>query len=448
MQARQILSVEKPPLVFPEPQSKGLWGAIRRFCWGLHGLRAFKIIVNLLIIINMIITAIPLTYHEKIELYLGFDMTNIFLMIIMWAFVLECAIKMVAVTPKVFFRIFWYKYLLAVSVLSVTAWFFETIGVSPVVWRAIGRTVTVARMFRLIPQIKPILTFTEALVYSTRDIISILPVLGVLIIAYSYVGKYLFGSIKYHEYITPQMNFRRFSSSLFVLLNALTLDGWTVLMRGCGLGTGLSTAHACTVEEGFNDCGSRLATPFWMSYYIIASYIILTMVIVIVLCNFTVGYGQNQTDALVPQEDIQDFKQVWEEYDTTNSGKIRFTDLANLLRRLKEKENILGFDPDMDRFMFFRPVQQKLLELSDPMQGGRRLAFEHCLLVLALFSLDSDYLTHEEQHDVISSIRSAAAARIQAWYRMTADKIQHKDKLDAPMDVISLTEKDTLEDSH
>ena len=74
-------------------------------------------------------------------------------------------------------------------------------------------------------------------------------------------------------------------------------------------------------ENGYRGCGSWLAITFFMSFEVIAGWLILNLTIAAVIDGL--AEAQADDDRLFRTADIEGFLERWQEYDHYATGSIR-----------------------------------------------------------------------------------------------------------------------------
>ena len=82
------------------------------------------------------------------------------------------------------------------------------------------------------------------------------------------------------EFLDESRNFSTFGNAVLLLLQCITGDGWSGLMGDC-----LVQPPFCDRDAG--DCGSWLAVPYFVSFQVIGSFVLLNLLVAVILENFT-----------------------------------------------------------------------------------------------------------------------------------------------------------------
>ena len=136
--------------------------------------------------------------------------------------------------------------------------------------------------------------------------------------------------------LSEDRNFETFGNAMLLLFQCLTGDGWSALMDDLLI----NEERGCDPSITPTDCGSPLATPFFISFTVIGSFVFLNLVVAVILENFT-ALGSIDP-AQVSAGDISDFKEVWAQFDPDADGLIPARDLPALLTILKPPLGLMG----------------------------------------------------------------------------------------------------------
>ena len=127
--------------------------------------------------------------------------------------------------------------------------------------------------------------------------------------------------------LTDDRNFNNFGSALLLLFQVLTGDDWAAIMSDCRASP---ESSSCTVAEG--NCGTAAAIPYFVSFQVLGSFVMLNLVVAVILENFTTLGNVNPN--LISSNDIANFKEAWAEIDPDANGLAPISDLVNVLNTL------------------------------------------------------------------------------------------------------------------
>jgi len=177
------------------------------------------------------------------------------------------------------------------------------------------------------------------LVLSIPALINVGALLGLVIFMYCVLGMNLFTYVMHGEALNETRNFETFTNAFLLLFQCLTADSWSAIMADAMVGE----ERGCELspEDGSpSDCGSQLSLPFFISFMVIGSFVMLNLVVAVILENFT-SLGNVRTD-LVSPDDITDFKEAWATYDPDADGKIPAKKLPELIQSLPPPLGLQG----------------------------------------------------------------------------------------------------------
>ena len=108
----------------------------------------------------------------------------------------------------------------------------------------------------------------------------------------------------------------------------MTGEGWRLIMNDLKV-----NPPYCTNANGQSDCGSSLAsTAFFVSYVILCTYI-LTNLFVATILDY-VSFGILKGNAILSDEHLDKYQEVWSEFDKKATGFIPIHHLWEFLDRL------------------------------------------------------------------------------------------------------------------
>ena len=168
-------------------------------------------------------------------------------------FIVEAAIKMIALAPRPhrYFRDGWNIFDFMVIVFSLVP--------ATGQFAMIARLARLLRVVRLISAIQDLRLIVAALVRSIPSVIHVFMLMSIVVYIYAIMGYHLF-----HEH-DPD-NWRNLGVSLLTLFNIITLEGWTELMY--------------TAMERH-----PLAWIYFVSFVVIGTFVVINMFIAIIINN-------------------------------------------------------------------------------------------------------------------------------------------------------------------
>ncbi len=84
-------------------------------------------------------------------------------------------------------------------------------------------------------------------------------------------------------------------------------------------------------------CGTDFAFPYFISFFVVCSFLILNLFVAVIMDNF--DYLTRDWSILGPHH-LDEFVRLWSEYDPDAKGRIKHVDVVTLLRKISPP---LGF---------------------------------------------------------------------------------------------------------
>ncbi|KOO32786.1 sodium channel protein type 9 subunit alpha [Chrysochromulina tobinii] len=230
-------------------------------------------------------------------------------------------------------------FLVSISAVDQFAPLLLTVLPVPPTMLRVLRVMRVLRVLRLVKELKGLRDLVMTLVISVPALFNVGCLLGLVMFMYAVLGLNVFTYVQHSGAISADRNFESFGNAMLLLFQCLTGDGWSEIMddsmiteeRGCD-------PHPA--DGSPSDCGSKLALPYFMSFTVIGTFVMLNLVVAVILENFTSLGSVNPN--LVSPDDIQDFKALWATFDPDANGLIPAKFLPALVKQLKPPIGIMG----------------------------------------------------------------------------------------------------------
>jgi hypothetical protein len=269
---------KQPPLTMPRPP--------RHPCllilFELLTSKCFEHFMTIVVVSNVLTMA--LRYHgmeEHPDQYAAYQfMVHSFNMV----YYSECALKLLAFGIDGYFSIGWNTFdfaLVLVTLCDALGLLSLLLAFSPNVLRCIR---VAPRIMRLIKTNQGLRDLLWTLVLSAPGLSNIAMLLALVTFIYAVLGQQLFAFVLLGNGLNDQRNFRTLGSSYLLLLQALTGDSWSMVMEDAMAGP----ERGCDPERVPTDCGSVAAIPFFITYTIVGTFVLLNLVIAVILENFSV----------------------------------------------------------------------------------------------------------------------------------------------------------------
>ncbi|KAI8464917.1 MAG: Ion transport protein-domain-containing protein [Monoraphidium minutum] len=272
-------------------------------------------------------------------------------------FITEAIIKVVGLGWANYWKVGWNRFDLLLVASSLADMLVSLIGganVSALKIQKVMRLLRLARVVKLVRGMKGVRSLFGTLIVSMPAFWNVGALLGLLFYIYAYIGTLLLGTVKHNEGINEHANFERFWMSLLTLLRLATNDDWTNLFAGCRV-----QPPYCDPAAG--ECGTWVAIPFFLSFVLLVSIVMLNLFTAVIIENFE--KQQEQEAWRLNPHALEEFVELWSEYDD-GTGSIDPQNLEALLLRLPPP---LGLGPGAEG----KDVLRFVFDLDIPLVQGR-----------------------------------------------------------------------------
>ncbi|CAF4924585.1 unnamed protein product [Pieris macdunnoughi] len=363
--------------------------------WWFVTSQPFEYAIFVLIMINTITLAMK--YHNQpVEYSKALDMLN---MIFTAVFALEFIFKLAAFRFKNYFGDAWNTFdfiivlgsIIDIVVSQVNELKNQGSGLprTHVVKESSIPSINFFRLFRVMRLVK-LLSRGEGirtLLWTFIKSFQALPYVALLILMlffiYAVVGMQVFGKIAIDDEtpITRNNHFQTFPQAILVLFRSATGEAWQDIMMG------VSPDPDVKCDENYRDegeegtssesCGSVLAFPYFISFYVLCSFLIINLFVAVIMDNF--DYLTRDWSILGPHH-LDEFIRLWSEYDPDAKGRIKHLDVVTLLRKISPP---LGFG----KLCPHRVACKRLVSMNMPLNSDGTVLFNATLFAVVRTSL-------------------------------------------------------------
>jgi hypothetical protein len=219
--------------------------------------------------------------------------------------------------------------------------------------------------------------------------------------------------------INEHYNFQNFGNAVVLLVRVATMDNWLQVMQACMVAPN-DDPRSCSYAR--DDCGNVGAIPYFITYIIVVSIILLNLFVAVIIETFEKTHSQEEWK-LSPQA-LEQFVALWGQYED-GSGSISPKDLEDLLIKLDPP---LGLGPNANT----KDVLRFVYDLDIPLVKGRvpfhKTAFELVKRVSQSKIPDGqvkkqlDKLTHHffkniKEEDMLNFSTAVVVERVQKRWR-------------------------------
>ncbi|CAH1378096.1 unnamed protein product [Tenebrio molitor] len=348
--------------------------------WWFVTSRPFEYAIFMLILTNTITLA--MRFHGQDKMYESvLDTLN---MIFTAIFAMEFVFKLAAFRIKNYFGDAWNVFDFIIVLGSFIDIVYQDVnpgGTKLQISSNFFRLFRVMRLIKLLNKGEGIRTLLWTFLKSFQALPYVALLIVMLFFIYAVIGMQMFGKIENVNSETPinrNNNFGSFFQAVLVLFRSATGEAWQDIMLACA-----DTENAkcdSRVELKPTDskyCGSDIAYPYFISFYVLCSFLIINLFVAVIMDNF--DYLTRDWSILGPHH-LDEFIRLWSEYDPDAKGRIKHLDVVTLLRKISPP---LGFG----KLCPHRVACKRLVSMNMPLNSDGTVLFNATLFAVVRTSL-------------------------------------------------------------
>ncbi|XP_017056513.2 voltage-dependent calcium channel type D subunit alpha-1 isoform X1 [Drosophila ficusphila] len=239
------------------------------------------------------------------------------------------------------------------------------------------RLFRVMRLVKLLSKGEGIRTLLWTFIKSFQALPYVALLIVLLFFIYAVVGMQVFGKIALDggNAITENNNFQTFQQAVLVLFRSATGEAWQEIMMSCSAQPDVK----CDMKSDTpgEACGSSIAYPYFISFYVLCSFLIINLFVAVIMDNF--DYLTRDWSILGPHH-LDEFIRLWSEYDPDAKGRIKHLDVVTLLRKISPP---LGFG----KLCPHRMACKRLVSMNMPLNSDGTVLFNATLFAVVRTSL-------------------------------------------------------------
>ena len=342
--------------------------------WWLITSQGFEYLIFFLILTNTITLAMK--FYGQPQYYT--DALDVLNVIFSFVFAVEFVLKLFAFRFKNYFGDPWNCF----DCIIVLGSFIDiTYGqISP---GSKGFSINFFRLFRVMRLIKllargeGIRTLLWTFVKSFQALPYVTLLIMMLFFIYAVIGMQVFGKIALDPdtEIHRNNNFQTFFQAILVLFRSATGESWQEIMMACANFPEVMCDMAS--EDAGKTCGVDFAYIYFISFYILCSFLIINLFVAVIMDNFDY---LTRDWSILGAHHLDEFIRLWAEYDPDAKGRIKHLDVVTLLRKINPP---LGFG----RLCPHRVACKKLVAMNMPLNSDGTVMFNATLFALVRTNL-------------------------------------------------------------
>ncbi|XP_044589495.1 muscle calcium channel subunit alpha-1 isoform X8 [Cotesia glomerata] len=344
--------------------------------WWFVTSQPFEYTIFTLIIINTITLAMKF-YNQPDPYTHALDVLN---MIFTAVFALEFVFKLAAFRFKNYFGDAWNVFDFIIVLGSfIDIVYSEVNPGSNIISINFFRLFRVMRLVKLLSRGEGIRTLLWTFIKSFQALPYVALLIVMLFFIYAVIGMQVFGKIALDNETTiyRNNNFQTFPQAVLILFRSATGESWQNIMLDCSNRPGEVKCDPKSDERTSNGCGNDIAFPYFISFYVLCSFLIINLFVAVIMDNF--DYLTRDWSILGPHH-LDEFIRLWSEYDPDAKGRIKHLDVVQLLRKISPP---LGFG----KLCPHRVACKRLVSMNMPLNSDGTVLFNATLFAVVRTSL-------------------------------------------------------------
>ncbi|XP_068624737.1 muscle calcium channel subunit alpha-1-like [Battus philenor] len=252
----------------------------------------------------------------------------------------------------------------------------QTIGLKYITFFRLFRAM---RLIKLLSRGERIRTLLWTFIKSFQALPYVALLIVLLFFIYAVVGMQLFGRVEFSDTISRNNNFRTFGGALMVLFRSATGEAWQDIMMSLSPNGAEIPGESVrcistnsTAETTDEVCGTALAFPYFISFSLLCTFLIINLFVAVIMDNF--DYLTRDWSILGPHH-LDEFVRLWSEYDPDAKGRIKHLDVVTLLRKISPP---LGFG----KLCPHRTACKRLVSMNMPLNSDGTVNFNATLFAV------------------------------------------------------------------
>lgn len=344
--------------------------------WRIVASKPFEYFILVMITLNTVLLMLkfdnqPRKYEEVLK-HLNITFTAVF--------TIECILKIIGFGVRNYFRDPWNIFDFITVLGSVTdVLVVELATSSNFLNLGFLRLFRAARLIKLLRQGKTIRLLLWTFIQSFKALPYVLLLIAMLFFIYAIIGMQLFGNIALDSStnINRHNNFRTFANAIMLLFRCSTGENWQEIMLSCMGGSKCDEQSSNYLDGRPESCGLNISILYFISFIFFCSFLMLNLFVAVIMDNF--DYLTRDSSILGPHH-LEEYITIWSEYDPKATGKIKYTEMYEMLRNMAPP---VGFGKKCPR----RLAHRKLIRMNVPVDENGNVHFTTTLFALIRESL-------------------------------------------------------------
>jgi len=281
--------------------------------------------------------------------------------------------------------------------LVVLSWVAST-GILPPSLASLFRIFRVARMVRLVRNVTGLLNLFKTLIFSIPALKNVAIIMILFMFIFSCFAMNTFGNVKHGELLHAEANFETFFLAFNTMWRLSSGESYNGLMHDINIGMPYCNPNVGgTVSPSESNCGNEFWAFLIMQLsFTVLNYILVNLFIAIILDNFSEQCSMSESK--VTAEILEDFNEVWAEFDPTGNGKIPEIRLPDMLLKIEYPLGLRNVPVEHLHGKSLRKFRNQMIQKLDISSVDGYITFVQTRKALTAAAMD-DVVWDEEAKD-------------------------------------------------
>ncbi|XP_047138400.2 probable voltage-dependent N-type calcium channel subunit alpha-1B isoform X2 [Hydra vulgaris] len=300
--------------------------------WVLIESYPWEMFITFLIILNII--SMLIEYNNEPQAFN--NIMNVVSFGFTIVFIFEFAVKLFALSFNLF-KVFWNVFDALIVLSGLLDIMIKALFPNISFDTSIFRLFRALRLIKLLRKVRSLRILLWTFIKSLQALPHVVMLIFLLFFVYAFVGMQIFSQISIEPADNPwgQINennhFRTYFSSMQVLVRSTSGENWPLIMKACSDGARCDYSMKA-VDPSSTQCGTNFAYVYFISFIFFCCYLVLNLFVAVIMDNFSFLTGDS---SILGPHHLDEFVTVWSDFDPCASGRIKYTEVCELLRQMQ-----------------------------------------------------------------------------------------------------------------
>ena len=199
-----------------------------------------------------------------------------------------------------------------------------------IIFIALVKGLQATRIYRIFKRIQSVKQIYDTLFHVMPTFLNMLLLIMLILYMYAIVGMQIFAYIRPQTIINDDLHFRSFPVTFFTLVRVASSETWFLVFSDAvrqqqpNFVCETINTYYDYEKYGLQGCGSYWAYPYFLSFHILFSLVILNLFVAIVLTQYDDEFKAHQS--AINKYQLKGIKDEWRQSDPNGDGYINYKD--------------------------------------------------------------------------------------------------------------------------